>query len=621
MRLLHTKYLYLKDFTGNIPAYAILSHTWVDGEEVLFQDIQSSAAKNRKGFAKVQGFCDVAIRHGYDWVWIDTCCIDKSSSAELSEAINSMFAWYESSTTCFVYLADVDGTNAFEVTSSTLNDSLIDITRMRRSHPGDKTLSGSRWFTRGWTLQELIAPRQVEFYNSKWLQIGTKRSLCKELAQITRVNEVVLNGASPKYYSVAERMSWASNRTTTRLEDMAYCLLGLFNVNMPLLYGEGERAFQRLQEEIMKVVDDYTIFTWTSPLTVAPPSFVTTGILAASPRDFEASEESMQLWSNPQPFMDIQDAPRLIYKDQIVASATLEPPVVTARGIRITVPIIKNSPSCIYAALYFINNDHTELVCLQMQPTVHAKAIYGRVIQNPIRRIPLLPKTQLEVDLMTFYAQTEHSGAQSWQPNWLNPKLNDLSRIGGNKIFITDGRSNALLYSKSFEWGSFGRWRSSDAIAIFELDVSGTKIFELDESGTEIFELDESGTRIFELDESGTRIFEFDESGTKIFVVFGIDFTGNGHFPWCRIAPITEAADNLLDWTLDQFYSHRSATGDSDRSLVDYDRRSLTSDVIGLEGTLDRTGLDPIWMEWIQRLRYLEWTGSIRLEAPGAPMV
>jgi hypothetical protein len=154
MRLLHAELHYLKEFTHDTPPYAILSHTWVEGEEVSFQDIQLSTTEQRKGYHKVVGCCNLARRHGYSWVWIDTCGIDKSSSAELSEAINSMFAWYKCAEVCYVYLEDVHNNEIFE--EHTADD--------HEKHSfGLKPYHLPRWFTRGWTLQELIAPRQVRF--------------------------------------------------------------------------------------------------------------------------------------------------------------------------------------------------------------------------------------------------------------------------------------------------------------------------------------------------------------------------------------------------------------------------------------------------------------------------
>ena len=241
-------------FNERRPPYAILSHTW-GTEEVTFQDLRafhegtlqqhpfSSSVSSRAGWRKIEACCDQALRHGLEWVWIDTCCIDKSSSAELSEAINSMFAWYRDSKVCYVFLSDVDET-------------VEDI-----SEP-NSSFRGSRWFTRGWTLQELLAPRRIIFFSSSWQVIGrlTKGSKLSEVAsEITSIQPAFLGGLDLRIANIAVRMSWASERVTTRGEDMAYCLLGIFEVNMPLLYGEGTKAFDRLQEEILKRSYDHSL--------------------------------------------------------------------------------------------------------------------------------------------------------------------------------------------------------------------------------------------------------------------------------------------------------------------------------------------------------------------------
>lgn len=239
MRLLNTESLELREFFDNdIPPYAILSHRWEE-EEVIYQDMIPSAEKsktqNKYGYAKLLGSCKLAQCKGYKWIWIDTCCIDKSSSAELTEAINSMYQWYGAAQVCYAYLSDVDSENA---------------------------LTESKWFIRGWTLQELIAPTKVEFYSSSWYFLGSKRSLVRSIAAKSGVDVQVLMGGDPLEMSVARRMYWASHRVTTRVEDEAYCLLGLFGVNMPLIYGEGRKAFRRLQEEIIRLTDDQSILAW-----------------------------------------------------------------------------------------------------------------------------------------------------------------------------------------------------------------------------------------------------------------------------------------------------------------------------------------------------------------------
>lgn len=268
MRLLNTESMRLEEFHGsNIPPYAILSHTW-GKEEVSFQDLVVGDSPKLRGCKKIIGCRNQAISDGYRYIWVDTCCIDKTSSAELSEAINSMFRWYREAEVCYAYLADVD--------------IKTDLTYLQSA------IENSRWFTRGWTLQELVAPSDVVFYDSDWAEIGTKTDLAEIISNVTGVGvTILLKGKRNNFddYSVAKRMFWASRRRTTRVEDEAYCLIGLFGVNMPLLYGEKQKAFFRLQEEIMKRSDDHSLFAWKTS------EVVKTGLLASSPRDFSTSGE------------------------------------------------------------------------------------------------------------------------------------------------------------------------------------------------------------------------------------------------------------------------------------------------------------------------------------------
>jgi hypothetical protein len=183
MHLLHVTSLEREEFHGaSIPKYAILSHTW--GEEVVtFAELPMAGAKQKIGFPKIQYTCAQAIKDGLDFAWIDTCCIDKRSSAELSEAINSMFPWYKESSACYVYLSDTE--------------------------KGSSDMAQSRWFTRGWTLQELIAPMEVVFYDRSWQDMGTKRDLKGILSEITGIDrETLLSERAIQGRSVAERMSW-----------------------------------------------------------------------------------------------------------------------------------------------------------------------------------------------------------------------------------------------------------------------------------------------------------------------------------------------------------------------------------------------------------------------------
>ncbi|KAH8887793.1 HET-domain-containing protein, partial [Thozetella sp. PMI_491] len=238
MRLLNCRTRELEEYVGEeieLHPYAILSHTWGE-EEVVFSDITQGNTHYtaKKGWYKVEKTCQQALQDGYDYVWADTVCIDKSSSAELSEAINSMFKWYRGAAICYAYLCDLP----------------------------EVPFRESRWFTRGWTLQEMIAPEQMRFYDRHWNFRGAKSDLLETLEEITGVDTNALRGGNLRFFSVARKMSWASKRNTSREEDTAYCLLGIFDITMPLLYGEGARAFYRLQEEIIKGYEDESLFAW-----------------------------------------------------------------------------------------------------------------------------------------------------------------------------------------------------------------------------------------------------------------------------------------------------------------------------------------------------------------------
>ncbi|KAL8955751.1 MAG: hypothetical protein Q9193_006510, partial [Seirophora villosa] len=283
MRLINTTTLEFSEFFDNaIPKYAILSHRW-GSDEASFKDFEKGIQHTRSGFGKIRGFCNLALESQYDWAWVDTCCIDKSSSAELTEAINSMYRWYKNAGVCFVYLADV----SWRTTGPTLQQASM------------MSFRASNWFTRGWTLQELLAPEDVHFYDRTWRSIGTKVTWIHEISELTNIDVRYLSpdqkiafrpcsksldcrAHSPRVPSIATRMSWVSRRQTSRTEDMAYCLLGIFDVNMPLLYGEGRKAFRRLQYEILKESNDESIFAWAT-------RFDMHDALATWPTDFSYS--------------------------------------------------------------------------------------------------------------------------------------------------------------------------------------------------------------------------------------------------------------------------------------------------------------------------------------------
>ncbi|KAK0752765.1 heterokaryon incompatibility protein-domain-containing protein [Schizothecium vesticola] len=452
MRLINTTTLALREFWGNdTPRYAILSHTWEE-EEITYQQFTQLSHEELakfKGFDKIRRTCQLAQHSKIEWAWVDTCCIDKSSSAELTEAINSMFRWYAESAVCYAYLSDLvggtrrrneggrdrkqeeeetrrkreeerkrrdeeDGSTSRERRerarhdgkrkdepspgpsdakdkhggtinwdiesdarteasdknesdgrlherhrrdSSSSSSTFLTATRRReearrktpspspsRPQPLDplsrqqriEKLARCRWFTRGWTLQELIAPRLLGFYNSTWRFQGEKSTLAPELSEITHISPRVLtNAALLATIPVAQRMSWAATRQTTRAEDLAYCLLGLFHVQIPLLYGEGgTKAFVRLQEEIIKESNDLSLFAWRTPPTAAHPPQKHVGVLALSPQAF-ASSGDISLWDDP------------MYNDEVA---------VTSKGLRVT-PVSGGSlsASVVDAGTYVLN--------------------------------------------------------------------------------------------------------------------------------------------------------------------------------------------------------------------------------------------------------------------------
>lgn len=254
MRLINTTTLLIHEFIDaeSAPPYAILSHCWGDSE-VSFKDYVKGRVKEGPGCDKIVNCCAFAKKREIDWVWIDACCIDKRSSAELSEAINSMYKWYAGARECYAHLADV---------SVSASNGAVLLRKLRES----------RWFTRGWTLQELIAPRKVVFVNHRWKEIGRKLpysnlhddlSFADVLATVSGLPRTLLEKlVDLSEFLVAQRLSWTARRETTRIEDMAYCMLGICEINLPLLYGEGHKAFERLQMETFNRTGDESLFAW-----------------------------------------------------------------------------------------------------------------------------------------------------------------------------------------------------------------------------------------------------------------------------------------------------------------------------------------------------------------------
>ena len=272
MRLIDTFTGELKYYINweDTPPYAILSHTWGEHDREInmqqfMDDHRKLPSKLIGSLSKIEKFCNLARADGYHYAWADMVCIDKTNSTELSESLNLMYKWYRHSTVCYVYLSDVpeDG------------DVWHDESAFRKA----------KWFKRGWTLQELVAPRALVFYGQNWIEIGTKASLMPLITQITRIGKEILEPNYAETVSLGERLSWAAGRKTSRVEDRAYSLLGLLQIQLPILYGEGHYAFIRLQQELITRFDDQTIFAWRE-ININTSVGHDAGLLATTPDDF-----------------------------------------------------------------------------------------------------------------------------------------------------------------------------------------------------------------------------------------------------------------------------------------------------------------------------------------------
>ncbi|KAI0329303.1 HET-domain-containing protein [Cubamyces sp. BRFM 1775] len=365
MWLLSTDHLALRFFTNpaaELPeGYAILSHVWQEHEQT-FQDVQSLQSEgvsydDPRVCPKLRDCARIAKAHGFAWMWIDTCCINKTSSAELEEAINSMFRWYAEARTCFAYLYDVG-----------------DAQHELDAHPSAFRLS--KWFTRGWTLQELIAPHDLVFMSADWTYLGTKASLADLLEEITGIEaEVLTFSKALGEVSVSRRMSWAATRQTKRVEDEAYSLMGLFGITMPTIYGEGKDAFRRLQEEIMKRTPDLTLLAWgdvlpmhmlESPRPVRPSGDHLSLIFAPSPAAFADAAEFLPL--------SLGELESLI-EDWVAVDGNiakiLREPVVTSHGIRCRFILIEGRPFSL--ALLPCRNDMNHCLALIIWRSPHSE--------------------------------------------------------------------------------------------------------------------------------------------------------------------------------------------------------------------------------------------------------
>jgi len=383
MHLLNTSTLQLRNFVKSIPSYAILSHTWGD-EEVTFDDVDKAHTVNLRGYEKLKQSCAQALEDGFEWIWVDTCCINKTSSAELSEAINSMYNWYWGAEICYAYLSDVP----------------------------DRHLTESEWFRRGWTLQELLAPAVVEFYKKDWTRIGTKWSLVDDIQEATGIEKkYLLDRRMIKSACVGKKFSWASHRKTTRPKDAAYCMLGLLQVNMPMLYGEGSRAFHRLQLEILKQTRDHTIFVWEPPSN--PYDRYSRYKESVGTRRKDMTDNEFWGMLAPSPACFAVHCRKEIFPLIYLESLNLLTHEMTNMGLRITLPCIHRDDN---GMLGVLNCRTSEDYCVAVplrerkgEPTV-------RIPNAPIQY--LMPFTALEDKLIDMFveAETLEDAITAWDP-------------------------------------------------------------------------------------------------------------------------------------------------------------------------------------------------------------
>ncbi|KAI0755350.1 hypothetical protein C8Q80DRAFT_428126 [Daedaleopsis nitida] len=370
--------------------YAILCHIWNKTEQ-SFQETEALRAKcaaggtNPRDFSsdKVRESCKLAERHGYKWIWNDTCCLDKTSSSELSEAINSMFSYYSLAAICYAYLQDVEASNA------------------------ESQWKRSRWFTRGWTLQELIAPNHVLLLYQDWTPKGMKADLAEALEDLTCIPAGILQMTEElSNYSVGERMEWAAKRETTRREDEAYCLMGIFDINMPTLYGEGSKAFRRLQEEIMKHTFDPTLVAWgprsghgksgfptycSHDGTVSKAYIPEMYLFAPSPASFTRYPAKRALYDPniqrllpnipDEPLRDLNSASPSLLNERQPQAANVPAFTITPHGVRARLPVVQTKHGVAFAAL-FVRHDWAYSVLLVSSATSH-----GREVTRPVRLI------------------------------------------------------------------------------------------------------------------------------------------------------------------------------------------------------------------------------------------
>jgi hypothetical protein len=414
MRLLDIHSYKLQTFYGDkIPPYAILSHTWLqDHEEVTFAHLHQSldSWNHLPGARKLKLTCKQAAAHGISWAWIDTCCIDKTNNSELSEAINSMFKWYQRAAICYAFLTDID---------------------LGRQ---DDMLH-SRWWTRAWTLQELLAPKDVLFFDTNWRCIGTKAGEAKKISYATNIDMETLTESAAMYTrSVAQRMSWAACRQATREEDIAYSLLGIFQINMTMQYGEGDEAFVRLQKEIMHTSEDLSLFAWgVVPETLGTVFGATDrDTVTPSATDFESGDHVSRhglFASHPSSFTNCGEVEFIhrhngnAYIEEQHGSITLHAPMISSVSQRDYSDVVGFLPAMYWIAILpcrLRSKPRTFLgLLLLLSPAYYRSALHKRDTRQlrsmrSASRLPSLVATFLVNNNALIDAKSMHIKVDSW---------------------------------------------------------------------------------------------------------------------------------------------------------------------------------------------------------------
>lgn len=414
------------------------------------------------------------LRERVSHLWVDTCCIDKTSSAELSEAINSMFRWYQEATCCFALLEDVEA-------------------NLEADGGVGEDFEGSRWFTRGWTLQELLAPFEVHYFDRNWKRIGSNETLAQRISKRTNIPEdVILTGEWPSA-TVAQRFSWMAGRETTRPEDLAYCLLGIFDVSMPMLYGEGERALIRLQEEIIRDTDDQSIFAW--DVNEAGLGVKGIGVLARHPGQFHDGRHLECLPDRSGPY------------------------VLTNKGLQITLPIIElaEKPGEKIALLACSDaRDVSSRIGIRVQADDPASAKYTRVAGPPVT-IPTRSHDVWQHAMRSIYlAKQDQSGK---------------TRRGSLKWHIR-GRTGPLAWFEFIKACPGDSWHVSNA-------------------GTMTMLIPKSGKRNGEGSIESSLLFKLADCEATFYLVLAAQTAGRGAtvglVPGPRELPRGEALDSMLE--------------------------------------------------------------------------